>query len=102
MFENSLVIAGQIASQPVRKTSPAGIEHCYLVLEHSSEQLEAGLVRRVWCKIRVIASGQPITTQTNNLQLGMAIRVTGFIQRQEMASGVAQLVIHAKQIERLD
>ncbi len=102
MFENSLVIAGQIANPPVRKTSPAGIPHCYLVLEHRSEQLEAGLPRRVWCKIRVIASGQTITAQTNNLQLGMSIRVTGFIQRQETASGIAQLVVHAKQIDRLD
>ncbi len=100
MFENSLVIAGQIVSPPVRKTSPAGIPHCYLVLEHSSQQMEAGFARSVWCRIRVIASGQTITAQTNNLELGMTIRVSGFIQRQEMANGVAQLVVHARQIER--
>jgi len=102
VFENCLVIAGQIASPPVRKTSPAGIPHCYLVLEHSSEQIEAGLTRRVWCRIRVIASGQTITAQTHNLELGMSIKVSGFIQRQEMANGVAQLVVHARQIERID
>lgn len=102
MLENCLVIAGQIASPPVRKTSPAGIPHCYLVLEHSSDQMEAGFTRRVWCRIRVIASGQAIAAQSNNLELGMTVRVSGFIQRQEMANGTAQLVVHARQIERLD
>ena len=102
MFDNQLIIAGRLTQEPVRKTSPAGIPHCYFVVEHSSQQFEADMPRKVWCRIKVIASGQAIQQQTQILQSGHLVRVTGFIQRQENANGLAQLVLHAQMIEKLD
>ena len=102
MFQNQLIIAGRLTESPVRKVSPAGIPHCYFVIEHSSEQIEADMPRKVRCRIKVIASGQAIQLQTQILQSGHLVKVTGFIQRQESANGLAQLVLHAQMIEKLD
>ncbi|MER2494122.1 primosomal replication protein N [Catenovulum sediminis] len=102
MFENSLIIAGKIVKPPVRSISPAGVPHCHFVLEHVSQQYEAQMPRRVWCRIKVVASGLAMQQQTEILQSESNIRVHGFIQRQESANGIAQLVLHAQNIEKLD
>jgi primosomal replication protein N len=100
--DNSLVISGFVCKQPAITTSPAGIVHCQFVLEHESEQIEAGLPRRVWCRIKVVASGDAFISQTNNLQSGHRVQVHGFITRVESKNGLAQLVLHARQINRFD
>ncbi|MCE1644769.1 primosomal replication protein N, partial [Enterobacter hormaechei] len=42
MTTNRLVLSGTVCKVPIRKVSPAGIPHCQFVLEHRSQQQEAG------------------------------------------------------------
>jgi primosomal replication protein N len=102
VFENTCVLAGVISKEPAFTQSPAGIPHCQFVLEHQSQQIEADLPRRVWCKIKVIASGAGLKQQTEFLKSGINVRVTGFITRVEGQNGLSQLVLHARQINRID
>ncbi|WP_017443715.1 primosomal replication protein N [Gayadomonas joobiniege] len=102
MLENSLVIAGKLVKAPKFSTSPAGIPHCHFVLEHLSEQYEAGMPRRVWCRIKVVASGLTIQQQVKNLTAEQLVRAEGFLQRQESINGLAQLILHAQRIQQID
>ncbi|NTS78348.1 primosomal replication protein N [Catenovulum sp. SM1970] len=102
MFDNTLVLAGVLSKAPQRTVSPSGIPHCQFVLEHRSQQIEANMPRQAWCRIKVVASGEELKQQTDYLQLGSQIRVSGFISRVESRNGVSQLVLHAQQIDRID
>ncbi|MCE1699850.1 single-stranded DNA-binding protein, partial [Enterobacter hormaechei] len=46
MTTNRLVLSGTVCKTPIRKVSPSGIPHCQFVLEHRSQQQEAGFSRR--------------------------------------------------------
>lgn len=102
MLENSLVIAGKLVNPPKFTVSPGGVAHCHFVLEHLSEQYEAGMPRRVWCRIKVVASGQAIQQQVQSLNAEQLVRAEGFLQRQETQNGLAQLILHAQRIHKLD
>ncbi|KAA1460852.1 primosomal replication protein N, partial [Escherichia coli] len=65
MTTNRLVLSGTVCKVPIRKVSPAGIPHCQFVLEHRSQQQEAGLSRQAWCRMPVIASGQLLQVLTH-------------------------------------
>lgn len=95
---NRMELAGTISSYPVRKKSPAGIPHCYFVLEHRSTQQEAGLSRQVYCKLSVVASGVESQKQTEHLMLGSNIKVSGFLAYQTSRNGESKLVLHANNI----
>lgn len=99
MFANNLVIDGVLVKDPEISQSPAGIPHCRFVLEHQSEQVEAEFPRRVWCRIKVIASGMQHSETVQYLKSGSTVRVHGFINRIESHNGLAQLILHARQIE---
>ncbi|WP_163885854.1 primosomal replication protein N, partial [Providencia stuartii] len=58
MFTNRLVLTGTVCKALIRKVSPSGIPHCQFVLEHRSQQQEAGLTRQAWCRMPIIVSGQ--------------------------------------------
>ncbi|WP_111979080.1 primosomal replication protein N [Algibacillus agarilyticus] len=102
MNDNTLVISGFLPKDPAISKSPAGVVHCQFVLEHESEQYEAGLPRRVWCRIKVVASGGEFKSQTEFLKSGCRVQVTGFLVRVEGRNGLAQLVLHARQINITD
>jgi primosomal replication protein N len=102
VLDNTLVLSGVVHQQPSVKISPAGIPHCHFVLEHQSIQMEAGLSRKAWCRIKVAASGNELKAQTEMIYAGCTVRVTGFINRIESSNGLAQLVLHATSIQRLD
>lgn len=99
-MDNCLVITGVICRQPDWSESPAGIPHLYLVLEHRSMQLEAGLSRQSYLRIHVVVAGE-LSRQSHNLMQGQVVRVAGFLNRHQTRSGQAKLVLHAQQIEKL-
>lgn len=96
------MLSGVVVKQPKHTLSPAGIPHCQFVLEHQSEQIEAGLPRRVWCRIKVVASGLELRQQTELLVCGCHVKVRGFISRVEGANGLAQIVLHTTMLKRID
>jgi primosomal replication protein N len=100
--ENHLQITGVVAKPPKLSTSPAGIHHCQFSLDHRSEQVEAGLKRQAYCRIKVVVSGDWSKQLTRDLTEGCNIKVTGFLNRHESHNGLPMLVLHATQIEMIN
>jgi primosomal replication protein N len=93
------VLSGVVISlEPIRYT-PAGIPLLSFVLQHTSEQTEAGLKRKVECEVNAVALGD-IAKQ--NIQLGANIKAKGFLAKRSAKS--TQLVLHIEQlhIEKLE
>ena len=68
------------------------------VLQHASEQIEAGLKRKVECEVNAVALGNiacDITKQ--NIQLGANIEAKGFLAKRSAKS--TQLVLHIVKLE---
>ncbi len=101
MTENQFLLSGVIIKTPVFSQSPAGIPHCSFSLEHQSQQNEAELNRNCYVRLQVVASGEKLQAQTTFLQMGDAVRVSGFLNRHQTRNGAAKLVLHAHQIERI-
>ena len=83
--------------EPIRHT-PAGIPLLSFVLQHASEQIEAGLKRKVECEVNAVALGN-ITTEfaKQNIQIGDCIKVKGFLAKRSIKS--TQLVLHIEKLE---
>ena len=82
-----------IGLQPIRYT-PAGIPLLSFVLQHASEQTEAGLKRKVECEVSAIAIGELAKT---NIQLGFSVKTKGFLAKRSAKS--TQLVLHIDKLE---
>jgi primosomal replication protein N len=92
---NNLVLSGVVISlEPIRYT-PAGIPLLNFVLQHTSEQTEAGLKRKVECEVNAVAIGE-IAKQ--NIQLGSNIKAKGFLAKRSAKS--TQLVLHIEKLEK--
>lgn len=98
---NQLTLSGQVVKHPQVSKSPAGIPHLHLVLEHRSVQIEADLPRQCYARIQVVVSGEWSQRWSEQISLGSAIKVTGFIQRHEDKHGMGKLVLHAQNIEQV-
>ena len=79
--------------EPIRYT-PAGIPLLSFVLQHASEQIEAGLKRKVECEVNAVALGN-IAKQ--NIQLGAYVKAKGFLAKRSAKS--TQLVLHIEQLQ---
>ncbi|MFC3947013.1 primosomal replication protein N [Serratia entomophila] len=102
MTANRLVLSGTVCKAPVRKVSPSGIPHCQFVLEHRSQQMEAGYSRQSWCRMPVVVSGHQSQALTQRLTVGSQITVQGFVSCHQGRNGLNKLVLHAEQIELID
>jgi primosomal replication protein N len=94
---NKLVLNGVVIGiEPIRHT-PAGLPVISFVLQHASEQIEAGLKRKVECEVNAVAIGdlakQPIT-------LGAQMSVQGFLAKRSAKS--TQLILHVTHLHRTD
>ncbi len=99
---NRLVLFGTVCKTPIRKVSPAGIPHCQFVLEHRSQQQEAGFSRQAWCRMPVVVSGQVSQVLTHSITVGSNLIVQGFVSSHQGRNGLSKLVLHAEQIELID
>ena len=86
----SVVVVGL---QPLRYT-PAGIPLLSFVLQHASEQSEAGLKRKVECEVQAVALGD---LAKSNIQIGDNIKAKGFLAKRSAKS--TQLVLHIEQLQ---
>ena len=102
MTANRLRLSGTVCRAPLQKVSPSGIPHCQLVLEHRSQQEEAGFFRQAWCRMPVIISGQAHQVITQHITVGTQLTLTGFISCHQARNGQSKLVLHAEQIELID
>ncbi|MCR1567382.1 primosomal replication protein N [Mixta sp.] len=102
MTANRLRLSGTVCRTPLQKVSPSGISHCQLVLEHRSQQEEAGFFRQAWCRMPVIISGQANQAITQHITVGTQVTVEGFICSHQGRNGLSKIVLHAEQIELID
>ncbi|EAR23339.1 primosomal replication protein N [Nitrococcus mobilis] len=98
---NVVTLTGALVAPAELRYSPAGIPIARFLLEHFSEQSEAGAHRPVRLRIGVRASGQPLAEALQGVSAGTCLRVVGFLIRSRQRSGEYPLIISASQIERL-
>ncbi len=96
---NQLSLEGRLRHAAQTWKSPAGMVGIRFELEHFSEQLEAGLPRRAWCVIPVVACGEQFTPFAPYLTVGAQARVCGFITHQKQKDGQWRTVLHANDIK---
>jgi len=102
MTENSTVISGTLCSNPRHKVSPAGIPHTYIVLDHRSQQLEAGFPRGIYCRITAVLSGTDIQATAQKLVKGSNIKASGYLVWHQGRNGSPKIVLHAHSIELMN
>lgn len=98
MSDNHLVLSGQILRIRHFET-PAGIAHSQITLAHESQRAQAGMMRRVYCQIQVILSGDKFSTLTDRLKAGVEIQVQGFVSMQQNRNGQNRILLHAEHVE---
>ena len=96
---NKLVLKAEVVQiEPLRYT-PAGIPLLNVVLRHVSEQVEAGMKRKVECEVNAVTLGDLAIGDLalKGLKLGSNIIATGFLAKRSLKS--TQLVMHINHIE---
>jgi primosomal replication protein N len=91
---NKLAISGQVTQIEELRYTPAGLPLLSFVISHASEDVEAGMKRKVECDLKAIAIGD---LATSNIQLGTKLRALGFLAKRSAKS--TQLVLHIKNID---
>lgn len=94
---NKLTLQAEVVQiEPLRYT-PAGLPLLSVVLRHVSEQVEAGMKRKVECEVNAVLIGD---LALKKLTLGTHIQATGFLAKRSLKS--TQLVMHINQIAVLN
>ena len=88
---NQLQVVAQIIEREVLRYTPAGVPIVTALLQHSSQQVEAGVARLVEFEITALAAGE-ISGRFSQAELGAAHRFTGFLARKSRNS--KSLVFH--------
>lgn len=93
---NKLVLQAEVVQvEPLRYT-PAGIPLLSVVLRHVSEQVEAGMKRKVECEVNAVVIGD---LALKGLKTGAQIIAQGFLARRSLKS--TQLVMHINEIKSM-
>jgi primosomal replication protein N len=93
---NQLQLTASLLERDVLRYTPAGIPIVSAKLQHTAEQVEAGIPRVVEFEIPVIAAGE-ISGRFNQAELGIIYRFTGFLARKNRNS--KSLVFHIADFE---
>lgn len=75
---NQVALAARIAEASALRHTPAGIPAIDLLLEHESEQQEAGQARQVSMAVKAVAFG-PVAEALGAQALGSQWRFNGFL-----------------------
>jgi primosomal replication protein N len=96
---NLLKIHGQVVERgPVRYT-PAGVPAIEFKLQHESEQMEAGKMRKVDCEFQCVALG-PLANLLSGMNAGAMCSATGFLAAKSLRN--RSLVLHVTSIEFIE
>lgn len=93
---NRLELTARLVDRAPLRLTPAGIPVLDCVLEHQSEQVEAGSRRQVNAQIRSMAVG-PLAEQLERMEMGCEARFAGFLATPARRGGVVKtprLVFH--------
>lgn len=95
---NKLELTGEVVQVDELRYTPAGIPLLSFVLQHLSEQMEAGMKRKIECDVSVIAMDK-VAEQARGIKVGTALKVSGFLAKRSLKS--TQLVLHINTIEKI-
>lgn len=98
MTTNLLVIQGELLKVEELRFTPAGIPILNLVIGHLSEQVEAGMKRKVECEVNAMVVGDLAKT-CQSLKEGVAVKAAGFLAKRSFKS--TQLVMHINKLEQV-
>lgn len=93
---NLLRLTAVLAERDVLRYTPAGIPIVNARLQHASEQMEAGVARKVELEISAVAAGE-ISGRFSRAPLGAVMHFTGFLARKSRNS--KGLVFHVTDFE---
>lgn len=101
MEQNAVRLTGRVLEIRSPRTSPAGVVHHELVLEHRSRQVLDGRSREVRAQVVVKVTGRALARQVEDLQPGQRVLVEGLLAQASHLDR-QQLLIHAQAIERFE
>jgi primosomal replication protein N len=90
-----VIQAEVVQIEPLRYT-PAGIPLLSVVLRHVSEQIEAGMKRKVECEVNAVVLGD---LALKGLKQGVQVVAQGFLAKRSLKS--TQLVMHINDIKTM-
>ncbi|HSF71382.1 MAG TPA: primosomal replication protein N [Methylotenera sp.] len=93
---NNLTLSGVVIGLEAIRYTPAGIPLLNFVLQHISEQTEAGLKRKVECEVNAVVIGD---IAKSSIQIGDNIKAKGFLAKRSAKS--TQLVFHIDKLEKI-
>ncbi len=96
---NRLVIEGSITEIAALRHTPAGVPVMNFTIAHASEQIEAGVPRKVECELQVVALGQSAILM-QDARPGEGVSLTGFLAAKGNKS--RQPVLHIEHIDFLE
>lgn len=99
--DNRLVIGGVVDGPGQTRYSPAGLPMTRFLLDHRSQQTEAGHRREARARLLVLACGEPLASDARGLAPGTPVQVRGFLSRADHRQGEHRLVLHAERIDIL-
>ena len=89
------MLSGRVAELGALRHTPAGIPIVEFLVAHASEQIEAGIPRRVECELPAVMLGEAAKGLAG--ADGAAVRLTGFLARRSPRS--RQPVLHVNSFE---
>jgi len=88
---NQFQLVARVVEREMLRYTPAGIPIVAAKLAHSSQQLEAKVMRVIEFEVSALAVGE-ISGQFSQLELGQSYRFTGFMARKNRNS--KSLIFH--------
>jgi primosomal replication protein N len=95
---NQTTICGEISKLGTLRYTPAGVAIIEFGISHASNQIEAGMPRKVLCDISAVALAQ-IAVIISGMKLGTLVKLTGFLAKKSQMS--LQLVLHVDNVVQL-
>jgi len=97
--QNQLTITGNLIELAHLRHTPAGVPVLNFRIAHASEQIEAGLPRKVECELQAVALGQTALL-LRGAKPGDGVKLSGFLAAKSTQS--MQPVLHVERIEFLE
>jgi primosomal replication protein N len=95
---NNLVLDAEVMQIAELRYTPAGLPLLSIVLQHRSQQVEAGMKRKVDCEVNAVLLGDIASSQL--VEIGAQIKVSGFLAKRSLKS--TQLVMHINHIAQIE
>jgi primosomal replication protein N len=95
---NRVVLTGRIAEMGELRHTPAGTPIVEFLFSHASQQIEAGIPRKVECELPAVVLGGVATRLAATT--GSAMRLEGFLASRSRCS--RQTVLHVNSFEIIE